>query len=187
VIAEVKQQEHALDRSYYPKFLLQGSSFARGTGARTDGTTGGAFSGLAPNTGNWALGMTVTFPLLDLPSIRARKEVQLHREKSETAQYDRILQDLGGQLEKAQAQYRGSRRVAENTPIQLEAARAAEQQATARYNSGLGNIVEVAEAQRLLAQAEIDDSLARLAVWRALLAIAATQGDLEPFLQMAAE
>jgi len=185
VIAEVKQQEHALDRSYYPKFLLQGSSFARGTGAHNDGTTGGTFSGLAPNTGNWALGMTVTFPLLDLPSIRARKEVQLHREKSETAQYDRILQDLGGQLEKAQAQYRGSRRVAENTPIQLEAARAAEQQATARYNSGLGNIVEVAEAQRLLAQAEIDDSLARLAVWRALLAIAATQGDLEPFLQMA--
>jgi outer membrane protein len=186
-IAEVKQQEHALDRSYYPKFLLQGSSFARGTGARTDGTTGGAFTGLVPNTGNWALGMTVTFPLLDLPSIRARKEVQLHRERSETAQYDRILQDLGGQIEKAQAQYRGSRRVAENTPIQLEAARMAEQQATARYNSGLGNIVEVAEAQRLLTQAEIDDSLARLTVWRALLAIAATQGDLEPFLKMAAK
>ena len=52
---------------------------------------------------------------------------------------------------------------------------------------GLGNIVEVAEAQRLLAQAEIDDSLARLAVWRALLAIAATQGELEPFLRMAAK
>jgi len=97
------------------------------------------------------------------------------------------LQDLGGQLEKAQAQYRGSRRVAENTPILLEAAQEAEQQATARYNSGLGNIVEVAEAQRLLAQAEIDDSLARLAVWRALLAIAATQGELEPFLRMAAK
>jgi outer membrane protein TolC len=77
--------------------------------------------------------------------------------------------------------------VAENTPIQLDAARAAEQQATARYNSGLGNIIEVAEAQRLLTQAEIDDSLARLGVWRALLGIAAAQGDLQPFLQLAAK
>jgi outer membrane protein len=186
-IAEVKQQEHALDRSYYPRFTLQGSSYARGSGARIDGTTGGAFSGLAPNTGNWALGLSVSFPALDLFSIRARKEVQLHRERSETAQYERILQDLESQSEKAQAQYRGSRRVAENTPIQLDAAHAAEQQATARYNSGLGNIVEVAEAQRLLTQAEIDDSLAKLGTWRALLALAAAQGDLQPFLQMAAK
>ena len=186
-IEEVKKQERALDRSYYPRFFLQGSGYGRGTGARTNGTTGGAFEGLAPDTGNWALGITVTFPVFDLPSIRARKEIQIHREKSETAQYERILQDLRGQLEQAQAQYHGSQRVVENTPIQLDAARAAEQQATARYNSGLGNIVEVAEAHRLLTQAEIDDSLARLAVWRALLAIAAAQGDLEPFLQMAAK
>ena len=186
-IEEVKEQEHVLDRSYFPRFWLQGSSYARGTGAGTDGTTGGAVTGLAPNIGNWAVGMTVTFAAFDLPAIRARKEVQLHRERSETAQYERILQDLQGQLEQAQAQYRGARRVAENTPVQLEAARAAEQQATARYNSGLGNIVEVAEAQRLLTQSEIDDSLARLGIWRALLSIAAAQGDLQPFLQETAK
>ena len=65
-----------------------------------------------------------------------------------------------------------SRRVARNTPIQLEAARATEQQASARYKAGLTSIVEVAEAERILTQAEIDDALARLSVWRALLAIA---------------
>src|ERR1019366_1313757 len=53
------------------------------------------------------------------------------------------------------------------------AARAATQQATARYESGLGAITEVAEAQRLLTQAEIDDALARLAVWRGLLRVGA--------------
>jgi len=41
---------------------------------------------------------------------------------------------------------------------------------------------EVAEAQRLLAQAEIDDAVARLGVWRALLAAAQARGDLAPFL-----
>ncbi len=63
--------------------------------------------------------------------------------------------------------------MAANTPIQVpRRARAATDQATARYQSGLGNIDEVAEAQRLLTQAEIDDALARLGVWRALLQIA---------------
>jgi len=46
----------------------------------------------------------------------------------------------------------------------------------------LGNIDEVAEAERLLTQAEIDDALARLGTWRGLLGLAAAAGDLDPFL-----
>jgi outer membrane protein TolC len=95
------------------------------------------------------------------------------------------LQDLNGQIEKAQAVLAGALRVAQKTPIQLEAARATEQQATTRYKCGLGNISDVAEAQRLLSQAEIDDALARLGVWRALLGVAAAEGDLTPFLGLA--
>jgi outer membrane protein TolC len=56
------------------------------------------------------------------------------------------------------------------------------EQATARYQSGLGTIDEVAEAQRLLAQSEIDDALARLGVWRGLLAVTTAAGDIQPFL-----
>jgi hypothetical protein len=47
-------------------------------------------------------------------------------------------------------------------------------------------VVEVADAQRLLAQAEVDDAVARLGVWRALLAAARIQGDIKPFLQKVA-
>ena len=77
----------------------------------------------------------------------------------------------------------GARRVAENTPIQLDAAKATEAQVRARYQAGLATVVDVADAHRLLSQAEIEDSLARLRVWRALLALAASRGDLGPFLQ----
>jgi outer membrane protein TolC len=49
----------------------------------------------------------------------------------------------------------------------------------------LGTLIEVADAQRLLTQAEVDDALARLGVWRALLRVAAAQGNLDPFLQEA--
>jgi outer membrane protein len=73
--------------------------------------------------------------------------------------------------------------VAENTPIQLAAARLGESQALARYQSGLANIIEVAEAQNLLAQAEFQDRLARVDVWRALLAQAVAEGDLVPFVR----
>ena len=182
-VDEAKAREAALDRQYFPKFNLQATSYARGTGVQPDGTTGNAASGLGPNIQNWGAGFTLTFPLFELPSIKARKEIELHRERAEAARYELVVRELNGQMERARAMLNGARRIAENTPVQLEAARAAEQQAGARYKAGLGTIVEVAEAQRLLTQAEIDDSLAKLNVWRALLAVAAAQGNLDGYLQ----
>jgi outer membrane protein TolC len=66
-----------------------------------------------------------------------------------------------------------------------QAAVQTEQRARARYDNGLANITEVAEAQRLLAQVETDDAVARLSVWRALLAQAQAAGDLTGFLNQA--
>jgi outer membrane protein len=182
VINEVKSREKALDRSYYPRFNLQGSAFARGSGANADGTTGGPFSGFGPDIQNWAVGLSVTFPVFDFASLRARKQIEAHNELAESARYGQILTELNGQLARARAALNGARLVAQNTPIQIRAAREAEQQATARYKTGLSTVVEVAEAQRLLTQAEIDDALAKLNIWRAELAVAAASGNLDPFI-----
>jgi outer membrane protein len=184
-IDEVKAREKALDRSYYPKFTLEGTAYARGAGIQPDGSTGGAVSGLGPNIQNWGLGMSVTLPLFELSSIRAKREIEMANERAESARYKQIRQDIEGQVEKAKAVLSGARRIAAATPATLEAARAGEQQATARYKAGLGAVVEVAESQRLLSQAEIDDSLARLGIWRALLGLAAAQGDLTAYLRTA--
>jgi outer membrane protein TolC len=77
----------------------------------------------------------------------------------------------------------GARRVAENTPVQLASARVLEQQSRARYDAGLATIVEVADSQRLLLQAEVGDAVARLGVWRALLAVASASGDISALLK----
>lgn len=183
-VAEVQAREKVLDRSWYPRFNVAGGVYARGTGIQPDGSTGNAASGLGPNIQNWVVGMNVTFPAFELPAIKARKEVERYRERAEQARYEQVLQDLNGELARARALLDGARRVAANTPVQLEAAQATEQQATARYKAGLGTIVEVAEAQRLRTQAEIEDGLARLAVWRALLGLAVAQGDLTGFVQL---
>lgn len=187
VVDQLKAQLKILERSYFPRFALQGAAYARGTGAQVNGANLGGLNGLAPTTQDYALGLTVTFPIMDKASIRAREAEKSANIRAETARYQQIATDLKARWNVAVATLGGARNIAANTPVQVAAARAATEQATARYRSGLGNIDEVAEAQRLLAQAEIDDALARLGVWRALLGIATAAGDLQPFLAEAAQ
>jgi outer membrane protein len=182
VVEQSRAQLHVLERSYFPKFYLQGSAYARGTGAETDGARLGGVNGLGPTVQDYALGFTVTFPALDLPSLRAREAAQSATIRSQTARAEQIAVDLRAQWNRAVAGLDGARRIAVNTPVEVAAARSVAQQATARYQAGLANIDEVAEAQRLLTNAEIDDVLARLSVWRGLLGIATAAGDIQPFV-----
>jgi outer membrane protein len=185
-VEQARAQLRALERSYFPRFYLQGAAYARGTGAGINGDRLGGANGLAPSFQNYALGFSVTFPILDLPALHAREAEESATIRSQIARSAQIAVDLRAQWNRAVAVLQGARRIAANTPTQVSAARAAAQQATARYESGLGNIDEVAEAQRLLTQAEIDDALARLNVWRGLLAIATAAGDIQPFVAEAA-
>ncbi len=187
VIEQLKAQIKVLERSYFPRFVAQASTYARGTGAETNGNNLGGLNGLAPTVQNSALGFTVTFPVFDLPAIRAREAGQSAAIRAETARMRQIAADLTAQWNRAIATLGGARNVAANTPVQVAAARTATQQATARYQAGLGTINEVAEAQRLLTQAEIDDALARLSIWRGLLGVAAAAGDIQPFVAEAGQ
>jgi outer membrane protein TolC len=85
-------------------------------------------------------------------------------------------------VERARAQLESARQIAERTPVALQAAQVLDVQARERYRVGLATVIEVADALRLLRQAEIDDSLARLGVWRALFALSAAQGDIDDLL-----
>ncbi|MDR3702648.1 MAG: TolC family protein [Candidatus Sulfopaludibacter sp.] len=187
VVEQLRAQLRILERSYFPRFYLQGAAYARGTGAEVNGTNLGGLNGLAPTIQDYALGFTVTFPVMDRASIRAREVGQSATIRAETARYQQIATDLKARWNVAVATLGGARNVAANTPVQVAAARATTEQATARYRAALGNIDEVAEAQRLLTQAEIDDALARLGVWRALLGVATAAGDLQPFLAEASQ
>lgn len=175
--------QHVLDRAYFPRVNVQSAYWRRGTGVTADGTRLGGGEGLDFDTPNWAVGFTTTFPMFDWFALRERKRIEAHNERAEVAAYDRIVQELSAQAEQARAQMDGARRVAENTPIQLTAARTLERQSRARYDAGLATIIEVADAQRLLLQAEVGDAVARLGVWRARLADAAARGDLSELVK----
>jgi outer membrane protein TolC len=146
-----------------------------------DGGTGG----LGLDRANWAAGVEVVFPnLFDFSVLRSRRAAAGALTRAESARYDEAILNVTSQQRAADVMVDAARAVAQNTPVQLKAAQQSEAQARARYDAGLAGIVEVAEAQNLLAGAEYQDAAARVDVWRALLAKAVAQGNLASFIEI---
>jgi outer membrane protein TolC len=184
-VDQLRAQEQVLSRTDYPRLILQSEAFARGSGANPDDSAAGGLKGLGFGRANWVAGFSLVFPnLFDFSALRDQKRMAQARERSQAAKYDQTLQDLTGEISAAQAGLDAAKQIAQNTPIELAAARQTETQARARYQAGLTNLVEVAEAESLLAQAERDDAVARIHVWQAMFGVAVAQGNLEPFLAM---
>jgi outer membrane protein len=183
LVRQQEAQKRVLDRSYVPTLNTLAAVSGRGAGTDLTGSFPGGTAGLAPDTFNWAAGVQVTFPAFDYFGLREQKRVQQANVQAEQARYAQAGTDVSVAVEQAKATLAGARQLMANTPIELEAARTSEQQQQARYRSGLATVVDVSAAESLLVQAESDDAIARLSVWRAELGIAAARGDLQPFLQ----
>jgi outer membrane protein TolC len=184
-VHQVQAEENILKRSNLPRLFLQGEAFARGSEIPNNGSIIGNWNGAAPARGNWVTGITILFP--DVFAFKARnaeEQISKAKERSEQARYDQTVQDLTGQIRAARDKLKGAELVAQETPTEVEAARQSETQSKARYQSSLATLVEVADAENLLAQAEMDDAIARLNVWRELFGVAYAQGDVQTFLQV---
>jgi outer membrane protein len=180
-----RAREEVLDRTDRPRLHLLSSVFARGSGANPDGTRPGGADGLGFDRANWAAGVQVVFPnLFDFSSLHARRAAAEAATRGERARYDEAVLTVTGQQRAADAAVEAARAIAGNTPIQLAAARQSEGQARARYEAGLATMVEVGEAQGLLAAAEYQDALARIDIWRALLGQAIADGSLAPYVDL---
>jgi outer membrane protein len=182
-VAEAQQE--VLARTDYPRVYFQSSVFARGSGADPSGQLSTSLDGLRLERVNWAAGVQVAFPnVFDFANLRARKAGAAASARAETALYDEAILTVTAQQQAAAAMVQTARAVAGNTPVQLAAARQSESQARARYDAGLATLNELADAQSLLALAEVQDQAARIDIWRALLAHAAAEGSLISFLTL---
>jgi outer membrane protein TolC len=180
-----RAQENVLARTYRPRFYLQSSVFARGSGANPDGPFDTGVDGLRLERTNWAAGFQIAMPnLFEFASLRARRAASAANRRAEAARFDEAVLIVTSEQAATKAAVDAARAVAANTPVQLAAARQSETQARARYEAGLASIVEVADAQSLLAQAEYQDAIARVEVWRALLAEAIAHGHLNPLTNL---
>jgi len=180
-----RAREMVLAKTDRPRLFLQSSVFARGSGANTDGVFDGGADGLGLERANWAAGVQVVFPnLFDFSIMRSRRAAAGALTRAKSARYDEAVLTVTSQQRAADAMVDAARAVAQNTPIQLTAAQQSEVQARARYDAGLAGIIEVAEAQNLLAGAEYQDAAARVDVWRALLAKAVAEGSLASLVNL---
>ena len=179
-----RARRNAAAHYYRPRLDVLASVYARGTGALLDGSFEEGSAGLWPETSNWAIGLAVSFPLLDFAEASQETRVREYRERAAETRYENARQHLTAELERARIRLDAALRIAENTPTELEAGRALQIQARARYEAGLSDVLEVAEAERILRRAETEDALARLNVWRARFGLAASEGDLAPVLAL---
>jgi outer membrane protein len=187
--ARVKQQDaqlRAIDRSYAPQVDIVGSVSGRGSGKSAAGAFLGGDAGLSPDIGNWAVGVQVTLALGSYPALHSQQQAQRARLSAERDRYEQTLGDLNERLSQARSSLHSAEEIAKISPVALEAARRSEEQQRARYQSGLSTVVDVTTAEAALVQAESQNAIARLNVWRASAELAAAQGDLAPFRDMAA-
>ena len=177
-------QKKILDKEYFPVFHFMGGFNVRGAGlSNIDGRpTGAQGHGTLPAVPNYTAAVIINWNFLDIYRIRAQKKVQIQRISEQQQEYSLILQSLRTQDVQSRARVKAALALAENMPIQTEAARVAVNQSEARYKTGLGSIAQVAEANQTLANSRVQEAMAKVGVWRALLAVASVHGDLKPFL-----
>jgi outer membrane protein TolC len=180
-----RSEQRAISRTDWPRVYVQSSVFARGSGATPAGTFEGGAAGLAPDRTNWSAGLEVVLPnLFDFATRRAREDAAAAHARTEAARLEESMLTTTSEQRAASARIEAARAIAASTPLQLDAARQSETQARARYDAGLSTIVDVADTQNLLAQAEFEDRLAKVEVWRALLGQAIAQGNLSPLVAL---
>jgi outer membrane protein TolC len=185
IINTVGAREKAISREWFPHISALAAIQSRGSGMNRGSSL--TREGFLPDVPNWMVGMVATFPIMDVFQIRIRQRIEQDQQRAARARYAETMQILQGQDAVARAEIVGAQRRADNAPSFLKAAQDTVKRAQIRYNVGLGNVVEVAEAERLLTDAQVISDLASIGVWRAYLAAAVAHGDLAPFLKLVAD
>lgn len=154
----------------YPSLYLTGALSGRNGGADPSSgeTTGG--NGFVPNVPNWSVGVVLQVPLFDA-NLNAKVDAALAAENALRARADAVRV---GVVANAARTVRDLAIAREALPA-LQRAEAASKsnyaQADARYRAGLGTSVELADAEALRVDAEIQYVLGVQAVARAHLAV----------------
>lgn len=175
---------HLLDRTWYPHLWFESGIWGRGSGTNT--FVKPVAAGVVPKTANWAVGFTLQFPIMQYFKVKAEKQLERSTIEAKRSEYDLAMQQLIKEDAKAQIILTRSQEIAGETPVLVTAARENEIKAKERYRVGLTNVMEVAEAEQILARAETEDSVAQINVWLAQLTTAYAHGNLNPFLKLVA-
>lgn len=177
--ARVKEQEartDAIRTETRPNLWLTGSFTGRAGGANPSSGDVPTGQGWLPVVPNWDVGVVLSWRVFDGVT-SARVNASVAREEVRRAELDQAKQvEIAGVRSALVAD-----RVARDTLPALARARAAAEanyaQAEARFKQGLGTLVELADAEALRTEAEINEAVGRFEAARARAAIGRSTGE----------
>jgi outer membrane protein TolC len=175
--------KRVLEREWDPVIHWLAGWNQRG-GAVTPGgvVTGRDGYGLGPATPNYQVALVINWNFLDIFRLRCEKKVQDHHIAAQEKQYELVLNNLKTLDKQSRARLQTAILVAESMPVEVGAAESAQKQAMVRYRVGLSSVAQVAEANQTLALARMQEAIANIGIWKAMLDVASAHGNLEPFL-----
>lgn len=177
VLAELKAEEvrtRAIAAEGRPDLSLTGTLSGRAGGAPPSGNgTSSDASGWLPYIPNYNLGLVFSWPLFDA-AVSARIDAGRAREQVRREELAQVKQEQVAAIRLAFGAVSVARAVLPGQERAVEAARANYAQADARFRAGMGTSVELADAEALRTEAEIQLALAQFAVARARAAFGRT-------------
>lgn len=166
----------ALSRELWPNLFA--SAGLNGRAGGTPPSSGGAVplgEGWLPDVVNWHLGLVLQWNLFD-GTVRARHQAAEARARA--AEADLLLARLNVDLaaRRAWLELHAALEALPGLDAALAAARANEAQADARFKAGLGTVVELADAEALLTNAQLELAVGQFGVARARAVLGRVMG-----------
>jgi outer membrane protein TolC len=176
-IRAVEMQTRAVRAEARPNVSLTAAISASAGGAAPSSGVAAPAAGWLPTVPNWDVGVVLSWPLFD-ETVAARTKESRFDEESARADAEATSLHLVAQVQQAFAQLEAAR---DRLPVlkqALDAAVANYDQANARFGVGLSNAIELADAEDLRTEADIQLALGtfELARARAALARAVAEG-----------
>jgi outer membrane protein TolC len=157
-----------------PNLALTGTISGRAGAAPASGTgTTPDSGGWVPSVPNWDVGVVLSWPLFD-PTVSARVSASRARELVRTEDVSLVREEETALIREAYSAVAVTRAVVPGLRRAVDAARANYDQADARFKAGLGTSVELADAENLRTEAEIQLVLGEFELARARAAFGRT-------------
>jgi outer membrane protein len=161
----------AIGAELRPDFSFTGAFSGRAGGGAPSGNGGAADGGgLIPNVPNWDVGVVLSIPLFD-GVVNAREDASRQLERVRREEVNTVSIDEIAAIRKAYVVVDVARTSLPSLEGAVDAARANYAQADARFRAGMGNSIELADAEALRTDAEIQLALGQFDLARARSAL----------------
>ena len=148
--------DRLIRKSYLPKILLAGSTWARGSSIQYNDNYQALAEGLGYQRYNYMVGIAATYSLFD--ELHKKDKLAINRYQIEASDYELQQQRLALASANLQADNALQTTAANlrEIPVQLQAAEATYQQKLAQYKAGLISLIDLTNASFVLYRSQTD-------------------------------